>query len=68
MDDFLTSREVAELLGMTQSGVNTRRRAGQLTPAGKLGGVFLFRREDVLSEPRNVRGNRGRTAPADDAA
>lgn len=58
MEDLVTSAEAAALLGMTQAGINTRRRAGQLVAARKAGQMYFFKRSDVLAQPRGM-GKRG---------
>lgn len=58
-DDLIGSQEAARLLGLSVWGLNARRRDGRLTAAQKFGGIYLFRRSDVLAQPKAAAGRRG---------
>jgi hypothetical protein len=58
-EDLIDSREAAQLLGLSIHGVNMRRRDGKLTAARRIGASYLFRRADVLAQPRVAPGRRG---------
>jgi hypothetical protein len=66
-DDLIDSTEASQLLGLSVHGLNVRRRAGKITAARQVGTAYLFRRDDVLAQPKAARGRRG-PKPADETA